>query len=75
MHRSLNGWQRLWIVVAVVLLAPFVLAVVMEFSTNQPDTLKVAFYGLLIWAGLVGAIYLFGLAVAWVRRGFVSKHP
>jgi hypothetical protein len=73
MSRGLNGWQRLWVVVAVMLLVPFVFAVLMELSNKQADTLEVAFYGLLIWASLVGMIYLFGVAVAWVRRGFVSK--
>ena len=129
MSSRLNGWQRLWIVVAVVLLVFVGLVVAIEFPDRDQDVLrelqssdclayrglqagdstdvgpcfdlvayqstfevklssvrdyeenlrgrryKVVFYGLLWWAGLAGTIYLFGFAVAWVRRGFVSKAP
>jgi len=75
MSWGLYGWQRLWVVIAVLLLVPFVFVVFMESSSEKADTLKVVFYALLIWASLVGMIYLFGVAVAWIRRGFVSKLP
>jgi len=75
MSRGLNGWQRLWVVVAVVLLPLVVSTIMVKFSTEKMHTDEMVIIGLFLWAGLVGAIYLFGFAVAWVRRGFVSKAP
>ncbi|MGD1146818.1 MAG: hypothetical protein ABR961_02560 [Thermoanaerobaculaceae bacterium] len=51
-----------------------VYAVILGFDTNEPDTVEAVLYGLLVWAGLLGTIYVVGFAVAWVRRGFTSAH-
>jgi len=135
MSRRLNGWQRLWVIVAVLLLA-FVALIVVSVSPNEdPDILRqlnsplcaayrsfdghadgwklgepikdrdncgdlisyqfvhevnlhsvqdykrhlhgrqirVVVVGFFWWVVIVAMIYLFGVGVAWVRRGFASK--
>lgn len=57
---QLNGWQRLWVVVSVCL-------GLMVFLEGPPSNLLRAFFD---WAVLVGVLYAFGWAIAWVRRGF-----
>ena len=62
-----NGWQRLW------LLASILWAVVILALAGMPDrgwTMQGALFVVRLWIVPVVAVYLFGLGLAWVRRGF-----
>jgi hypothetical protein len=68
----INGWQRLWLLAsilwAVVILA---LAGILQFDGVQtvPSTNE-AMFVVRLWIIPVAAVYMFGLGLAWVRRGF-----
>ena len=64
---TLNGWQRLW------LLASMLWAVALVLLAGVPDrgwTMQSALLVLRLWIVLVAGVYGFGLALAWVMRGF-----
>ena len=67
---TLNGWQRLW------LLASSLWAVVVLVLAGIPDrgwTMQSALFVLRLWIVPVAAVYVFGLGLAWVRRGFRTE--
>jgi hypothetical protein len=133
MRFALNGWQRLWVLVSVVLLGLVLYSAVGVAPVQDPLVIQdlqspdckayrskpdyfneftkpnfgepcsylrsyevdkltnfhsvrqykdhiverqivVAVSALVLWLVLAGAVYLFGLLVAWVRRGFQSQH-
>ena len=60
----MNGWQRLWIFIGV----PWVTFTVLLVAINYDETRAV-------WGGVASIsvwllLYLIGLGVAWVIRGF-----
>ena len=68
----LNGWQRLWLL-ASTLWAVVILALAGSFQSNGDQAVPSVNTVLLVvrlWIVPVTAIYLFGLGLAWVRRGF-----
>ena len=67
-----NGWQRLWVAGSIVW-AVAILALSGFFQFNRVQTVPspemVAFIARL-WIVPVAAVYVSGVGVAWVRRGF-----
>jgi hypothetical protein len=64
---TLTGWQRLWV------LASILWAVVIQALAGMPDrgwTMQSALFVVRLWIVPVVAVYLFGLGIAWVSRGF-----
>jgi len=61
----LNGWQRLWVVVSLVWL-------VCVFFLSIDDVLSIRQLAL-IWLVPSIGVYLLGLGVGWVWRGFKSE--
>ena len=67
---TLNGWQRLW------LLASILWAVVILALAGMPDrswTMQSALFVMRLWILTVGSLYVFGLGLAWVMRGFQAE--
>ena len=67
---TLNGWQRLW------LLASILWAVAILALAGMPDrawTTQSARFVVRLWIVPVTAVYVFGLGLAWVRRGFQTE--
>jgi hypothetical protein len=67
-----NGWQRLWLL-ASILWAVAILALAGSFQSDGDETIFSAEMVLIVvrlWIVPVAAVYVFGLGVAWVRRGF-----
>ena len=68
----INGWQRLWLV-ASILWAVVVLLLAGILRVNGDPTVpsaNVALFVVRLWIVPVAAVYVFGLGLAWVRRGF-----
>ena len=68
----LNGWQRLWLL-ASTLWAAVILALAGRFQSNGDQvvpSVTMVLFVVRLWIVPVTAIYLFGLGLAWVRRGF-----
>lgn len=68
----INGWQRLWLV-ASILWAVVVLLLTGTLRSDGNQTVPSADGALLamrLWIVPVAAVYGFGVALAWVRRGF-----
>jgi hypothetical protein len=68
--RSLNGWQRLW------LLAAILWAVVILALAGMPDrgwTMQSAMLLVRLWIVPAALVYALGLGLAWVVRGFHIK--
>ena len=68
----INGWQRLWLV-ASILWAVVVLLLAGILRVNCDPTVpsaNVALFVVRLWIVPVAAVYVFGLGLAWVRRGF-----
>lgn len=64
---TLTGWQRVWVV------ASILWTVVILALAGTPDrgwTMQSALFMVRLWIVPVVAVYLFGLGLAWVRRGF-----
>ena len=70
----INGWQRLWLVAAVLwAVAVLSLGGVFQFSGDHAvRSADMATFLLRLWSVPVAAVYVFGAAAAWVRRGFQS---
>jgi hypothetical protein len=67
---TLTGWQRLWI------LASVLWAVVILALAGMPDrgwTMQSALFVVRLWIVPVAAVYVFGLGLAWVMRGFQAE--
>jgi hypothetical protein len=67
---TLTGWQRLW------LLASILWAVVILALAGMPDrgwTMQSALFVVRLWIVPVAAVYVFGLGLAWVMRGFQAE--
>ena len=67
---TLTGWQRLW------LLASILWAVVILALAGMPDrgwTMQSALFVVRLWIVPAAAIYVFGLGLAWVMRGFQTE--
>lgn len=66
----INGWQRLWLLAsilwAVVILA---LAGILPNGDLAVPSANMVFV-VRLWLVPVAAVYVFGLGLAWVRRGF-----
>jgi hypothetical protein len=67
MVNRLNGWQRIWVVLAVVWM-PFGTWQAASVGRN-PEAFAVGFA--LAGAPLV-VLYILGLTVGWIRRGFTQ---
>ena len=68
----INGWQRLWLV-ASILWAVVILLLAGILQSDGAETVPSANGALFVvrlWIVPVAAVYLFGLGLAWVRRGF-----
>jgi hypothetical protein len=68
----INGWQRLWLV-ASILWAVVILLLAGILQSDGDHTVPSANGALLVvrlWIVPVAAVYVFGLGLAWVRRGF-----
>ena len=69
----LNGWQRIWTIIAA---AWFPLAV-WQFSANVsgsgPNAQDIA-AGMAVGAAPLLLLHAQGLVIAWVRRGFMQLH-
>lgn len=65
-----NAWNRVWIVTWVTLLISVLIFVIAKWPLSGRD-----FYSLLLVAGILPGIllYILGLAVAWIIRGFKGK--
>ena len=68
----INGWQRLWLLASilwgVVILA---LAGILQSDGDQTvPSANEAIFVVRLWIVPVAAVYVFGLGLAWVRRGF-----
>jgi hypothetical protein len=64
---TLTGWQRLW------LLASILWAAVILALAGIPDsdwTMQSGLFVVRLWIVPVAAVYVFGLGLTWVRRGF-----
>jgi hypothetical protein len=77
---KLNGWQRIWCVLVVISFLALVVAVVglvEALCRNATDfvacTVSISVVALIMWTLAVVGIYVFGLAVAWVVRGFKNQ--
>ena len=68
----INGWQRLWLL-ASIHWAVAILALAGIFQSNGDQVVpsaNMALFLVRLWIVPVAAVYLFGLGLAWVRRGF-----
>ena len=68
----INGWQRLWVVASILwAVVVLLLAGILQSDGNQTAaSATVAPFVVRLWIVPVVAVYLFGLGLAWVRRGF-----
>jgi hypothetical protein len=66
----INGWQRLWLLASTIW-AVVILALAGRFDADHaaPSADMILFL-VRLWIAPVAAVYGFGLALAWVRRGF-----
>jgi hypothetical protein len=68
----MNGWQRLWLL-ASILWAVAILALAGNFQSSGDQvvpSVNVNLFVVRLWIVPVAAVYMFGLGLAWVRRGF-----
>ena len=71
----LNGWQRVWLL-ASILWAVAIVALAGRFQSNADQlaaSTNLVLFAVRLWIVPVAATYLFGYALAWVRRGFQSN--
>jgi len=69
------SWQHFAVAVAAAaMLAVAASATLVEFAGDESETTEVVLRGLLVWAGLLGAVYLVGLAVTWILKRPPSEH-
>jgi len=65
----LNGWQRLWVVIA----ALWTPIGVWQSAVLLPMSVQAVAVGFAMWATPLVVLYAAGLTVAWVRRGFTQQ--
>ena len=63
---KLNGWQRLWIVVSIFTLIPTLL---IGWNYGNPS-IKGYFLIVSVWATIMALLYVLGLTIKWVIKGF-----
>ena len=68
----INGWQRLWLVASILwAVVILLLAGILQFDGDQTvPSANGALFVVRLWIVPVAAVYVFGLGLAWVRRGF-----
>jgi hypothetical protein len=66
--RSLNGWQRMWVVAAAAWTCLFLLVIAIEGGPS--DDAQVLLFVVSLWLGPLILLYGFGWSVGWVIRGF-----
>ena len=68
----INGWQRLWLLSSILWgMVILVLAGILQFDGDQTvPSANGALFVVRLWIVPVAAVYVFGLGLAWVRRGF-----
>jgi len=68
----INGWQRLWLVASILwAVVVLLLAGILQSNGNQTvPSANGALFVARLWIMAVAAVYVFGLGLAWVRRGF-----
>jgi hypothetical protein len=75
---TLNGWQRLWLLVSI-LWAFVILALAGRFLPDSGWSTQTGLFVGRLWIVPVAAIYGIGLGLAWVIRGFkasrADRHP
>lgn len=67
---KLNGWQRLWVVFSVIIAIPYV-PLIFSVLTFKPD-IYFALILFITWLAMIISIYLLGMAINWVRKGFLK---
>jgi len=68
----INGWQRLWLVASILWAVVILLLAGILQSDGDPTVPSAngALFVVRLWIVPVAAVYMFGLGLAWVRRGF-----
>jgi hypothetical protein len=68
----INGWQRLWLVASILwAVVILLLAGILQSDGDQTvPSANGALFVVRLWIVPVAAVYVFGLGLAWVRRGF-----
>jgi hypothetical protein len=68
----INGWQRLWLVASIVwAVVILLLAGILQSGGDQTvPSANEALFLVRLWILPVAAVYVFGLGLAWIRRGF-----
>jgi hypothetical protein len=72
--RSLNGWKRLWLTASA--LTFLTISLVVWLTLSRPnDQLWWAWViaGFVTWTLVTTGLYVVGLLVGWIRRGFARK--
>ena len=69
---SINGWQRLWLVASILwAVVILLLAGILQSDGDQTvPSANVALFVVRLWIVPVAAVYVLGLGLVWVRRGF-----
>jgi len=70
MTLKLNGWQRLWVVLSILYLLAVIFVASLMWPNSSQEQLEVVLDSLLVWVLPVGALYILGLSVGWIIRGF-----
>ena len=71
----INGWQRLWLLASILwAVVILVLAGILQSDGDQTvPSANEALFVVRLWIVPVAGVYLFGLGLAWVRRGFLVE--
>ncbi len=69
---SINGWQRLWLVASILwAVVILLLAGILQSDGDQTvPSANGALFVVRLWIVPVAAVYVLGLGLVWVRRGF-----
>jgi len=65
----LNGWQRLWVAVSIFTLIPTLLT---AWEGGNPS-IEGAVLMISVWATLMALLYVLGLTIKWVIKGFKDE--